>query len=188
MRLNLPAGLLDFARDASSWKTPPVRTQGFAETGGQVRGAGDILDTVAGWMTWRWLVSQGVPATHLHTALCGDSGDVMIHGARNLSVNVKASSYVWPGDAEDLCHMAIKAVELGKPFDLYIQVLAHLDDEPHVHLCGCVPAFKLDTPIPTPVWERQTLSAIPGTDGCQGYWIPASEFLPLDGLVARVGR
>lgn len=53
MRVDLPPGLIEFAREFSKHKTPLQRTQGWEEQEHEVRGQGDVVDTIGTLMLGR---------------------------------------------------------------------------------------------------------------------------------------
>jgi hypothetical protein len=108
MEIEIPDGVIPFAKEFSKWKTPVRRTQGFQDKEGN-RGSGDILDTIGSLMLWRYLVSKGVAATYLLTALEGDEADVQArYQGEHVNINVKTSRYLFKDDPCSRCIWRLK--------------------------------------------------------------------------------
>lgn len=188
MRVDLPAGLEDFAREFSTYKTPVRRTQGWHEQAHERRGEGDILDTIGTLMLWRHLVSNGLHTTYQLTAGGGDETDLLVRvGKAWLNANVKTSKWQ-PRGGDDPCrrsHIAVKEEEFDKGFAaLYIQVIVHLvthgtADCSHVHFCRWIASDS-------EAFRRQDVKTIPNAGGQRGYWIGPEDTQPFEGIVPHL--
>ena len=183
MRVDLPPGLMEFAQEFSKHKTPARRTQGWEEQEHEVRGQGDVVDTIGTLMLWRFLAEHGVHCTYYLTGNGGDETDIRIHHqGRNFDINVKTS--VWQPDDDSVLpsrgHIAVKGVEFEKALPtLYAQVIVHLTDHdgvPHVHLCNFIP-------VESSQFQRHALhratTEIPMSGGTKGLWIPSNDAAPI---------
>jgi hypothetical protein len=188
VKLDIPEGLIPFAREFSRPKTPHRRTQGFAEQQGHERGEGDMLDTVGSLMLWKYLVDNGVPATYLLTALQGDEADLKTGPVdRTININVKTSKWQQRGRDNpcQVCHLTVKRVEFDKLPDVFVQVMVQLAPEggerPHVHLCGWI-STRSDA------FRKQKEQEIPNTGGSRGLWIASADFTPIQALPSFLAR
>jgi hypothetical protein len=186
MKVFIPDGVIAFAREFSRFKTPEKRTQGWNEQPHEVRGEGDVLDTIGTLMLWRYLREHDVPTTYLLTGGQGDDADLQVkfepsQGAvRTLNINVKTSKHEWQNDTTPCArgHLTIKKVEFEKDvFDIYAQVFVHLQPPeghgpPHVHLCSWI-GRKSKT------FTSQEETEIPNTAGERGFWIPLKHMSPM---------
>ncbi len=186
MRIVLPPGLEDFAREFSRYKTPATRTQGWSELPHETRGEGDLLDTIGSLMLWRYLVSENIPTTYLLTGRQGDEADIRVQaGARSLNINVKTSKFQ-PSD-DDPCrnnHIAVKEIEFSKPLpDLFVQVFVHLpqgeSSSGHVHICNWISCGS-------DAFRSQSMATIPNTGGSKGYWIGRKSLRPIEDLLGFI--
>lgn len=187
MIVQIPVGLVEFAKEFSKAKTPLQRTQGWNELPYERRGEGDVMDTIGTLMLWRYLASHDVPVTYHLTAGMGDETDLRVKAPDGfLDINVKTSKWAASKDEESCtrCHIPIKAVELRKPLaDVFAEVLVHLVEENpsenHVHLCGWIARDSGG-------FQRQALTTIPMSGGSRGYWIPSSQTYPVAALLQFV--
>lgn len=184
MKVEIPAGLVDFATEFSKAKTPAKRTKGWVELPTELRGEGDVMDTIGTLMLWRYLVAEGIPCTYHLTAGTGDETDIRVQATDGcLDLNVKTSKYQ-PRNDERVCelnHIPVKEVEFGKTLaDLFVEVFVHLEppggESPHVHLCNWIARD-------CPAFQRQEVGEIPNTGGSRGFWIDNKDLQPIGTLV-----
>jgi hypothetical protein len=183
VKVYLPDGLEAFAREFSQYKTPAARTQGWVEQDGEVRGEGDVMDTVGTLMLWRHLVAVGIPATYHLTANAGDETDLRVFTSTgSLDINVKTSKWQPYNDGVLPARgfIGIKEVELDKPSDVYVQVIVHLrppnGEVAHVHLCNWITSASEE-------FKKLTVSVIPNTNGQRGLWIARPPAHPIENLI-----
>lgn len=171
MKIDLPDGLELMARDLSRFKTPSRRTQGWTEQKHEVRGEGDILDTIGTIMLWRYLRELNIPATYYLTGGEGDQADIMVKANNGeLNINVKTSKYgAQHCNSRDVCatnHIGVKEVELNKTLpEIYVQVFVHLGAHSHVHICNYIFTDSNE-------FVGQKITTIPNSNSTRGFWIP----------------
>jgi len=185
VKVDIPKAILVIAQEFSKFKTPPVRTAGFQEQQGQIRGTGDVLDTVGTLMLTHHLASDNIPVKMQLALWQGDDYDLEGNG---LSINLKTSA--WQPSSDDFSqvnyHMAIKESEFNKLTDIFIQTMVHLTPPPgvipHVHFCGWIETKLLDYPLITNPYYGE----LPNTGGSRGLWIPARDLRPFSELADRL--
>lgn len=176
----IPKAVLVLAKEFSKFKTPPIRTAGFQEQEGQIRGNGDILDTVGTLMLTHHLASSNIPVKMQLALWQGDDYDLEANG---ISINLKTSA--WQPSSDDFSqinyHMAIKESEFNKLTDIFVQTMVHLNPPsgtPHVHFCGWMKTKQLSYPLV----KNQYYKELPNTGGSMGLWIPACDLNPFSEL------
>ncbi len=136
---------------------------------------------VATIVTTDYLAAHGCWVREQYCAGPGDEFDIQIFGGKRWhSINVKSSTYA-PFDNH--LHLYVKAEELEKPAEYYVQVFVHANGPcgqgPHAHLAGY--ARKADV-LATPLRE------IPGTGGHLGVCLPLGALDPIEHIPARVAK
>lgn len=183
MKVEISQSLISVSKDFSQFKTPKKRTSGFLEQEGQIRGSGDLLDTVGAFMLTRYLADNNIPCKMQLSLWQGDDYDLEVNGK---TINLKTSS--WQPKVDDFVktkyHMPIKESEFNKLSDYFVQAFVHLTPDtgnPHIHFCGWLATRELTFPL----INNEYYSELPNTGGSRGIWIPSLNLKSFNVLISE---